>query len=400
MDFTIRPFELGDHEAVNRLCNWAWWPQRSAEGWRWLAEGPPGALNDGETGPSGWVCESEKGVLAFVGNCVQRFAFEDRTFAGATGHTLLVDPRLRGASRDMLRRFVRQPNRFARYTFNANDRSAPLYKHFGMHPWPEGLSAVKYVWRTDWTGVASERALRWFNGLSGHSGSRDGGERFLSDRPWTGSVGWRAPGVRQMALSEIDGRFDRLWAELRGDGRLLAFRDAASLRWRCSDPDLSCPPILLGYEVGGRLAGYLLAFFSKGSEVERPAMEIIDLVALRSVEMTAISALLRTLLLSARRFGAARVRLQTVNPELDQVLAPFALAKRQYRHNHCHIHWGEDTDERMKQAWFATPYDGDYSFCLRPPPKPALDGDLTQTSRPPAAREVPAAGDANWVYAP
>jgi hypothetical protein len=370
MAYRIRHFELDDVSAVMALCDWAWWAPRSAAGWRWLAEGPPGAA---DIGPAGWVAEREDDgtVGAFVGNFIQRFAMSDRELTAATGHSLLVHPRMRGASRDLLRRFVRQDGQFALYTFNANDKSAPLYKHFDMHAWPPGQSAVKYVWRTDWTGVASERAVRWFNGLSGHAGSRAGGERFLSPKPWTGHVGWCASGVLPLEVADIDGRFDTLWDELRGEGRLLAFRDAASLRWRCADPDMTCPPVLLGYEWGGRLAGYLLAFFSKGSEVERPSLEIIDMIALKRHEAAAIPALIRTLLASSRALGAVRVRLQAVNPEMEKLLAPFALARRVYGHDHCHVRWREGFGEDLKASWFATPYDGDYSFCIRPPPRPA-----------------------------
>lgn len=370
MEFRVRPFELRDGEAINALSDWAWWHPRSLESWRWLAEGAPGVA-EADVGPVGWVAEGENGVQASVGNFIQRFALGDRVIYAATGHSLLVHPKMRGASRDLLRRFAGQQEPFARYTFNANDKSAPLYKHFAMHAWPQALSAVKYVWRTDWTGVASERALRWFNGLSGHAASRTHGEHFLSQRPWTGHIGWRAPGVFPIKLEAIDERFDDLWARLREDGRMLAFRDAATLRWRCADPDLTCAPVMLGYEADGELAGYLLAFFSKGSEVERPALEIIDLIATRAHEAAAIPALVRTLLQSASALGAARVRLPAVGPEMDRLLAPFASARQVYDHDHCHVRWADGVDEEMKNAWFITPYDGDYSFCLRPPPRPA-----------------------------
>jgi len=366
MDIQIRPFELADHAAVNELCQWAWWPPRSAQGWRWLVEGPSGET---VSGPPGWVCDGPDGVQAFVGNFIQRFFLGDDSFEAATGHTLLVHPNLRGASRDLLRRFVRQDTMFARYTFNANDRSAPLYKHFAMHPWPPGQSAVKYVWRTDLPGVAQERALRWVHGFSGNLASRSGGEHFNSERLWTGRVKRCAPGVTPIAITDIDERFDNLWAALRQDGRLLARRDAASLRWRCGDPDLTREPLLLGYEADGVLAGYLLAFFSKGSEVEQPALEIIDLIALRSHQDVAIPALVRTVLASSRGLGVARVRLPMVNAEMERLLTPFSAARKVYHHDHCHVRWAEDVSEDLKSAWFSTPYDGDYSFCLRPPPR-------------------------------
>ena len=365
MNRGVRPFALEDSEAVQRLCDWAWWYPRSRAGWMWLTSGAPGGISTAAH-PAGWVYETEAdGVLAFLGNFLQRFDFQGETLLGATLHTLLVDPRARGASRDLLRRFAAQDSAFVRYTFNANDRSAPIYKHFDMQPWPETLSRVKYAWSADWSAVASERAVRWFHGLSGGRGS---GERFTDPRVWTGAVTRCEPGVVALPVGEIDERFDNLWARLRQDGRLLAWRDAETLRWRCADPDLTRLPVMLAFERDGVLAGYLLAFFSKGSEVERPALEIIDLIATADTEALAIPALLRTLLGSARDLGAARVRLPFVSPRLDALLGGFASARRAYGHDHCHLRWNEDVSPQMRDAWFATPFDGDYSFCLRPPP--------------------------------
>lgn len=365
MNRGVRPFVLDDSEAVQRLCDWAWWYPRSREGWQWLMSGAPG-VGFSDANPAGWVYETrDDGVLAFLGNFLQRFDYKGDTLVGATLHTLLVDPRAKGASRDLLRRFAGQDTTVVRYTFNANDRSAPIYKHFDMQLWPESLSRVKYAWKADWSAVASERALRWFHGLAGGRGS---GERFTDARVWTGAITRCEPGVFALPVTEIDERFDALWTQLRQDGRLLAWRDAETLRWRCSDPDLTRLPVMLGFEQDGVLAGYLLAFFSKGSEVERPALEIIDLIATAEREAVAIPALVRTLLGSARDLGAARVRLPFVSPRLDALLGGFATARRGYGHDHCHVRWNEDAPPELRDAWFATPFDGDYSFCLRPPP--------------------------------
>jgi hypothetical protein len=191
----VRSFELGDSEAVQRLCDWAWWYPRSHEGWRWLTSGAPG-VGDDASAPTGWVYETDAdGVLAFLGNFRQRFDYRGDTLVGASLHTLLVDPRVKGASRDLLRRFAAQDSAFVRYTFNANDRSAPIYKHFDMQPWPESLSrrwpaSARYVGCTAFRASGGQASVSPTL-ASGPASSPDASRAwslFLSPRSMSGSM--------------------------------------------------------------------------------------------------------------------------------------------------------------------------------------------------------------------
>lgn len=368
LNLELRPFHLDDAPAINALCDWAWWPQRGDAGWRWLAEGPPGAREGLDSGPAGWVCERDGQVVAFLGNFVQRFHFGDEVLRGASGHTFLAHPSAKGAGRLLLRALAEQPGRFGIYLFNANAISSGRYRHYGLDPWPSTTHHVKYSWWVDLPGVISERLLWKFSDLRGFEGVRGGGERFISDRLRHGSVTRTRPGVRVLAEGDLDERFDDLWARLQTDGRLLAARDAASLRWRLADPELTRRPVLLAYEAGGRLTGYLLAFFAKQTEIERPSLDIVDLIATRDTEATAIPALVQTLVDNTRDLGAVRVRLQTVSPRLDELLVGMPGARRTLTHGHCHARFAEGLGGEAIDAWHATPFDGDYSFCLRPPP--------------------------------
>jgi hypothetical protein len=368
LTYDLRPFELSDVPAVNTLCDWAWWPQRSAAGWAWLAAGPPDARGSTDPGPAGWVCERDGEVVAFLGNFVQRFQYGDEVLRGASGHTFLARPDAKGAGRMLLRALAEQPGRFAIYLFNANAVSAGHYRHYAIDPWPETTHRVKYRWWVDLPGALSERLLWKVSELRGFDGVRARGERYITDRLRHGAVTRLQSGVRVIAESEVDERFDELWTRLAGDGRLLAARDAASLRWRLADPDLTRRPILLGYEEGGRLTGYLLAYFAKQTEIERPSLDIVDLVATKDSELSAIPALVSTLVGNARDLGVVRVRLQTVSPGLDEILHRLPGAQRIVTHGHCHARFADGLPAGTADAWCATPYDGDYSFCLRPPP--------------------------------
>lgn len=364
-DIDLRPFRLTDTGAVTDLCDWAWWPGRSAEGWRWLMTGPSGSALQG---PAGWVIEREGEVVAFVGNFIQHLWWRGARFDIATGHSLLVRPDARGLSRHLLKTFVEQ-QALARYTFNCNALSAPLYGRYGMEPWPGELAGVKFVWRVDPVRVLTERVVWGLEQRRGFAGAR-AGERFCPARLWDPRpTGW-GPGVRQLEAGDIGDAFDRFWASLVEEDRPVATRDAAALRWRFADPDLTRAPLLLGYEADGELAGYLLAFFSKMTQIEFPTLEIVDLVALRGHEGRAIPALVTSLVRGARSLGAARVRLSMVNPRLEPLVSGVAGARRIRAHDHAHVRFAETAPAELRADWYATPFDGDHSFCVRPPPSP------------------------------
>jgi hypothetical protein len=136
------------------------------------------------------------------------------------------------------------------------------------------------------------------------------------------------------------------------------------------DPDLTRPPVLLGFEADGELAGYLLAYFSKQTQLDQPTQEIIDLIATGDLEVRAILALILSLTGSAREMGVARVRTSVVNAALEPMVAVTQGARRLDAHHHIHVRYGDPSAEAPPGSWYLTPFDGDYSFCLRPPPRP------------------------------
>jgi hypothetical protein len=109
-----------------------------------------------------------------------------------------------------------------------------------------------------------------------------------------------------------------------------------------------------------------MAMVSKNNPIEPPVLEIIDIVALRD-EPAAIEGLIQTLLANARRLGAAKMRIQTVNEDLLRRLGPLAFsARHEGGWGHCHVRF--DAGVRGVHGWVPTPFDGDYGLCLRPVP--------------------------------
>lgn len=363
MEHSIRTIRMEDAAAVSRLLKWAWFAPRSEAGWRWLCRTP--RSRKAREIPVGWVVEDGDGRIGgVVGIFAQDYVVEGDWVVGATGHTLIVEPQLRGAASRLLRRYAQTEGVFGVFHLNANARSAPLYDRFGFTGWPPDHCDIKLVWPTDPLAILAERAVRLTAGSR-----RPEADRFLRERLFTPELIRLDAGVEQVMAKDIDARFDAFWGALAAEGRLTARRDAASLRWRMADPDRTLDPLLLTWVEDGHVAGYALAQVVKINELTAPDLEIIDLVALKHCADWAMPALVASLVRNAPRLGVARVRLSVVTHEMERQLSGVSGAVRLRRHAHGHAKLTE-TGLGLASRWRLTPYDGDHGFCLRSPPRP------------------------------
>ena len=371
---SVRPIVGSDHEALNRLHRDVGWPERSPAGWRWLEANP--ARQD-IAAPAGWVVADDRDeAVAMVGNFVQRFRHGSRRLYGATGFSIIVPPSRKGASRALIRTFLKQPGLFARYTFNANARSAPLYNLFGMSPWPTETHGLKLSWVTDRLVCAQGRVLRSLLGRTSAQTAARLGEQLMNGRVFRQTALSLSPQVTVLRDLSDGSPYADFWQALASEDRLLADRSPATLRWRMADPDLTLKPMLLACVREGRIVATAMAQMTKTSLIEPPCLDIIDLVALETAQ-DAIEVLTQTLIDNARNMGAAKVRLQMVTPRMLTALGDLATtARREGGWGHCHAIIDEPA---LAAAWAPTPFDGDYGVCSRTPPA------LARLSRPSAA---------------
>lgn len=360
---TVREIRPADHDGVNALWESVWWPTRSAAGWRWLEANP--VLTE-RAAPQGWVMADEQGAIKVVlGAVAQRFWHGDYCLYGLTGHSLVVSPDMRGASRHMLNRIMAEPGFFACYTLNANVLSHRIYGRFGFVSHPPATAHIKLAWMIDPVACLIGNALR--HGLEPHPKlARRVGERLLPARLWQEKPLALPAGVS--LLTNFDAAYDRFWQTLKGEGRLIADRSPEIQRWRLSDPDQNLRPLTFKYERNGEIAGYACALFAKENPIEPVVLEIIDLMALADAP-EAVPALMAALMTTARAHGAAKLRLAMINPRLLEQLGAYA---RSARHEggwaHAHIHLATGAPDIG--GWMPTPFDGDRFMSLRTPPKP------------------------------
>jgi len=360
----VRPFHFDDLSDVAALHRRVGWPMRSEAGWRWMAAAPGQA----ETGaPLGWVLTGDDDrPAAFLGNMVRRFRRGEAVVYGATGHSIIVPPEARGGSRALIDAFMAQPGLFARYTFNANARSAPLYGRHGLSPWPVETAGLKLSWVVDPVSCVMAKGLRWVVDRS-PALARSIGERLTNPRVDQGrAIGW-PDGIAPVADFSDTSTYAAFWSGLLDAPRLMADRSPETLRWLMADPDAPRPPLALSFQRDGRITGFALAVVTKGDIVQVPSLEILDLQALEGHE-AAIPALAQALITAAPRLGAAKVRLQMVSPwMLDDLGGVAKRARREGGWGHCHAQF----EGVAPGDWSPTPFDGDYPVCLRPAPKRA-----------------------------
>ena len=360
---TSRPTTETDFPALQALHRHVGWPERSLAGWRWL-HANPARLSAGA--PAGWVVDGPDGQPAgHVGNLVQRFWLGDQPLHGATGFSVIVTPPVRGASKAMLGAFAGQPGMFAAWVFNANRRSQPLYARHGLQAWPGPTHALKLSWIINPVTLACGRFYRLAHRLAPDLVSR-WGERLLNRRLSAKPRLDLPQGVTVLSDFRDQSRYAAFWTALRAEGRLLADRSPEVLRWRLADPDLTEPPLVLAFNRGAGITGYAMAMMAKSNILEPPVLEILDLEALAD-DVTAIPALLNALKDSARRMGAAKLRIQMVSPRLLERLGDHVRGtRREGGWGHCHARFASDAPDPA--LWSPTPYDGDYGMCLRPVP--------------------------------
>jgi len=359
MSLTLRPFQPEDTPVVDALHHSVDWPVRSAEGWAWLRANPARPVDF----PIGWLAEDAEGRAAFVGQFPQTFHGDGQTLLGVTGYSIIVPPAVRGAAPKLIRRIMDRPEAALHYTLNANALSAPLYRRHGLHPWPPGTHDLKLSWIIDPAVCAAASFVRR---VAPDRSGQAGPERLMNTRV-NRPRDLRTP--REVTvLADFDADWDVFWSRLRSSGAVLADRSADTLRWRVGDPDRTSPPIILVYRREGAITGWIMAQTAKMSRHEPPVLDIIDLAATPG-EPEAIQTLAAALISNGRRLGVAKVRLQVVSPAVLTGLGPLAgRARREGGWGHAHARFRPDWTFRLRAGWSPTPFDGDYSFCLRPVP--------------------------------
>ncbi len=364
---TLRDVTPDDLDAVNALHDAMWFPARSRQGWNWLMTGNP---DQGGLSPGKIAEHPENGIVGFIGNHGVRFFGRDAEFSAATGYSMLAKPEFPGVGVRLLGSLLRQKTGFGLFTLNNNKLAEKVYPRFRGEPLFPQTASLQLQWVTNPLLYVAGGMRRRIHAMRGYATSRHH-ERFsLSARAPVDTPG-ATPHVRQIDIDQLAASgIDAFWTRLSGDGRIHANRNLASLTWRLSNPDQAHSPIVLGFDRGDGIEGLLIAMLTKESEIAPPALTIMDLTAIASSEAEALPALVRSALGIARARKLAKTVLPYLNPHALTALQDLAAPRfRQFGHVHAHVKFGQDAPRELLTAhWAPTPWDGDFSFCVRQPP--------------------------------
>ncbi len=364
----IRPVTQDDYPALNRLLSDVWFPTRSMAGWAWLLEQNP---HQGDR-PSGYVaCDTQNTILGFLGATGVELVNQRETLYATSGHSVVAAPQTPGAGVLLLRSLLQSDFGTAAYTLNNNALVQPIYDRLGGLPLSPQTADTTLNWITNHSLLAKAGFYRRYQRLRSFKTARSQGEQFarfeLPDPAFSPS----ANHVKPCAFPFHDcPDLAHFWERLSSSEPFYMRRDTAALKWRFSNPDQTLDPIMFVFDRGNGVEGWLIAQVSKETEISAPILTIVDLIALDDAVQSAYPTLVSTAIEASRQMRLQRVQLPFADKATINALKPLLKSSNIHKgHIHAHAKFHQNTDtDMLERNWRLTPFDGDFTYCLRQPP--------------------------------
>lgn len=354
----LRPATLADRPAICVLLGEVGFPGRSEAGWRWLFEENP--THQRLRPEVGWVLEDAAGIQGYLGNLLLDYQLDGRPVLGATCTSWVVRPSARGESLRLLTTFFKQRDPEIFLTTTANGESEAAYRGYKAEVAEGGSFQRGTIW------VARDDVALVAKGLPSVLAPVSRLARLLSGRARV-PRSREADAVRRLRPDQIDGRFDRLWAEVGARPGLRRARDAGSLRWSMSDPDQGPGVAVLALDRGPQLAGYALVAPHRPSRSSDLQLRLVDL-CVAAGHADAAGPLLRRVVEHGCELGAGLVYAPPCGEELAGLLAGRGgepLARGHVSHFVRARRRADTAGMVAPGRWAATGLDGDIPLVLR-----------------------------------
>ncbi|HYN08995.1 MAG TPA: hypothetical protein VES67_16550 [Vicinamibacterales bacterium] len=361
----VRDARLDDERDVAALFHTAGWGQPSFEGWRRQNRDTPVAAGRPDTG-FGWVLESEGRAVGFLRNVVQGYRYGDRSLIAAAASTLIVEPDYRGYTLRLVAAFCKQRGVDLLLNTTAAPETAKIFEFLKFSRMPQPEYDLSLFWVLHARGFLAP-ALRK-KGVP-HAAVAAGSVALAPALSMFLHMTGRRIACRETSCevtvintAQIDERFDDLWARKLGEGkRLLACRDARTLRWHFPPTEAVPPPRVICAVGKGRLLGYLVVLRRDSAHIGLRRARVADIFVERDDEAV-IRQLLCEAATQAVRDGAVMLEVVGMPRNVRHVLREFrpqTLPDRcwpfSYKTNDAELR----ADLAREDRWYAGPYDGD-----------------------------------------
>jgi hypothetical protein len=361
-----REVEDDDLEAVGRLLKAEGWGAPTASDWRWLWQENPALAR--RVLPRGWVLLDQGSVVGFLGNMLQEYQFGDRILTAAVAAGLVVSPPARGSSLKLIASHARQPNVDLLLNTTAAPHVSKIHQFLKFRPVPQPTFDRSAYWVL--------RPARFARGALVKKGLPRAAAQPVAPllgllicaerlrRHWPRQV---RSGIELTVISapSIGTEFDGLWKRRRAEcSRLLAVRDAQTLRWHFASRGRPHAPFLVCAFSASELLGYVAVVRQDAAHLELARARVAD-IFVEHDDPEIIRQLLVRSASHARSAGADMLEVIGLPRAIRRVvdgLRPFEI--RDASSPFVYKAVDPALDERLadESVWYAGLYDGDGSI--------------------------------------
>ena len=367
----LRPATLADVERVAALLREVAFKPRSEAGWRWLFQENPAVRRRDPPPEMGWVLDRDGAIDGYVGNVHLDYVLDGKPLRVATDNSYYVRSDARGESTRLMSTFFRQPGVDLFLNTTANHASSAVYLLFKALAPEDASLSEGLIWIAD-DRIAVRDALAKCGmgkplggGLAGLAAPLSTVARAIAG--FAKPPRDRASGsVEKLLPSELDSRFDSLWERIAAAPGLKVRRDAATLRWYFSDPDVGGNPTIFATGDAEGLEGYAAVAQHCPPGTVTTQLRILDFVLRPGAEHAGLTLLTRVLV-HAREVKAGLVYCPPIGSALSaelKLLRPYVLRHKRTSHLLRAVRSVKTADLVRPGVWQATALDGDTPFCI------------------------------------
>lgn len=361
----MRDARLADESDVAALFQTAGWGRPAFETWRQQIQTLPVESARPETG-FGWTLEAGGRAVGFLRNVLHGYRYGDRDLIAASASTLIVEPDFRGYTLRLVAAFCQQRGIDLLLNTTAAPETATIFQFLKFSRMPQAEYDISLFWILRARGFL-EPALRK-KGVPGPAITAGSVALAPALSAFLRATGRRIAGgdtacdVRVIDAAQIDERFDDLWSRKLQEGkRLLARRDARTLRWHFPPSQAAHPPRVLCAFKENRLLGYLVLVRRDTASIGLRRARVGDIFVERD-DPGVIRRLMAEAAAQAAADGAVMLEVVGMPRAIREPLREF---RPQQLPDRCWPFSYKTNDAELRadlgheEHWYAGPYDGD-----------------------------------------